>query len=189
MIYKLILIYLKRDYKPKVNKVIVNKIEKELPDNFIPQEIPELVYGKTSHKEKVNALPVIFTKEQIPELIYGKVNHKEKINLLPKNFSPQKTPEFVYGKAPNNKPIIIKEENYDNKFTLDEYKLFSKILKEYQKNKTDNIVQEAIATIKQPVVMNLDSEIVKEDISLQEKEEEKEQKKLTELEMLYQKVI
>lgn len=52
--YKIILIYLKKDYKPKVKKVIVKKEVKQLPENYEPKETPSRLYGRLpKEKEKI----------------------------------------------------------------------------------------------------------------------------------------
>ena len=51
IIYKCFLIYLRKDYKPKVRKVIVKRKVKKLPENFEPKEVPMYIYGKSPVKE------------------------------------------------------------------------------------------------------------------------------------------
>lgn len=46
ILYKLFLIYLRKDYKPKVKRLIRIKKVKKLPENYLPKEIPSYVYGK-----------------------------------------------------------------------------------------------------------------------------------------------
>lgn len=86
IIYRIILIYLKKEYRPKVKKVIVRKKIKKLPDNYQPLNIPDYVYGNIPSKQTHNVT--------------------------------------------NNQAI---SRELESRFTLEEYKLFSKILKE-QKN-------------------------------------------------------
>ena len=90
ILYKIILIYIKKEYKPKVKRIIVRKKVKKLPENFEPKAIPDYVYGKAPHKETL----IIDTTEKTEE------------ELLLERFSKQ--------------------------FTLDDYKLFSRLLKEEQ---------------------------------------------------------
>jgi hypothetical protein len=62
ILYKIILIYLRKDYKPKVRRVIVRR--KKLPDNFQPKEIPDYAYGKVSKKvETVKSNEDAITKQ------------------------------------------------------------------------------------------------------------------------------
>lgn len=80
IIYKVILIYLKRDYKPKVKKVIVKKPVKKLPANFVPKEVPEYIYGNLPKKEVEK---VIITKEiEEKEDIFSKDDYKLLLKLL-----------------------------------------------------------------------------------------------------------
>ena len=91
IIYKLVLIYIRKDYKPKVKKIIVHKKEKILPDNFEPKSIPDIIYGNAPRRETI-----------------------------------------VINKEPEIK-VVEKEE----RFTLEEYKLFYEILKKQSKKKHD----------------------------------------------------
>ena len=86
ILYKLILIYLKKDYKPKVKKVIVKKPVKKLPTNFEPKEFPDYIYGHSLNKKKEEPIikekvvqKDVFTKDEY--LIMAKVlkEQKEKI--------------------------------------------------------------------------------------------------------------
>lgn len=93
VLYKIILIYIKKEYKPKVKRIIVRKKIKKLPDNYEPKVIPEFVYGKVPHRETL----MIDTSEKTEEEI-----------LL---------------------------ERFSKQFTLEDYKLFSRLLKEEQERK------------------------------------------------------
>ena len=48
ILYKLLLIYTRKDYKPKVKKVIVRKRVKKLPDNYMPVESPTYIKANSS---------------------------------------------------------------------------------------------------------------------------------------------
>ena len=89
IIYKVILIYLRRDYKPKVKKVVVEKKIKKLPENFKNIDIPEYVYGnipsrviiKEEPKEEIKVYEDMLTLEdykQILELLKKKKKTKVK---------------------------------------------------------------------------------------------------------------
>ena len=65
-LYKIILIYLKKEYKPKVKKVFVKKEVKKLPEDYNPVIVPDYVMGrakpkKTKSKDKKEDL---FTKDE-----------------------------------------------------------------------------------------------------------------------------
>lgn len=53
ILYKLLLIYTRKDYKPKVKKVIVRKRVKKLPDNYMPVESPTYIKAN-NYKVKRN---------------------------------------------------------------------------------------------------------------------------------------
>ena len=83
VIYKLILIYLKKDYKPKVRKIIVRKKVKKLPEGFIPKDSPDYIYGvapKYEKKQVKNQATDIFEKSLTKEdyLLLLKLLKKEK---------------------------------------------------------------------------------------------------------------
>ncbi len=98
ILYKVILIYIRKEYKPKVKRIIVRKKVKKLPENFVPKTIPDYVYGKVPHKETL----IIDTSEKSEEEI-----------LL---------------------------ERFSKQFTLDDYKLFSRLLKQEQERQNNQKV-------------------------------------------------
>ena len=104
ILYKIILIYLKKDYKPKVKKIIIRKKVKKLPENYIPTTIPDFVYGNVPHKDTL----------------------------------------IIKDAAKENEIIL---NDFENRFTLEEYKLFSKILKEQQMKKKKNSIKIEIPKI------------------------------------------
>ncbi len=104
ILYKIILIYLKKDYKPKVKKIIIRKKVKKLPENYIPTTIPDFVYGNVPHKDTL----------------------------------------IIKDAAKENEIIL---NDFENRFTLEEYKLFSKILKEQQMKKKKNNIKIEIPKI------------------------------------------
>ena len=102
ILYKVILIYIKKEYKPRVKRIIVRKKVKKLPENYEPTLIPEMVYGKAPGKETI----VIDTKEKTED-------------------------EYLL-------------EQFSKQFTLEDYKLFSRLLREEQareKQKEENKVE------------------------------------------------
>ena len=103
IVYKIILTYIRKDYKPVVKKVIIKKKVKKLPENYEPLRSPLYVYGKTNNnKYKYNNEPLV------------------DLNKL-------------YEKPINDEKELLKKQ-FDNMFTLDDYKVMSKILQE-QKEK------------------------------------------------------
>lgn len=78
IIYKIILIYLKKDYKPKVKKILIKKRVKKLPDNFLPVDGPTYIYGEAP-KKKVETIERVIEPEK-PVLIKEDVTKYD--NLL-----------------------------------------------------------------------------------------------------------
>ena len=160
IIYKAILIYTRKDYKPKVKKVIKLKEVKQLPENFTPVETPIMIMGKHNTKIKEN--------EELTR-------------------------------------------SFENMLTLEDYKLLLKMLQE-QKEKDkqkEEIEQEKKSLLRQKEIMIQNEEREKERQEIirlenerrealrleklrleQERklEEEREQEKFTELEMLYRSI-
>lgn len=89
ILYKLILIYVRKDYKPRIKKVIVRKQVKKLPENFQETSIPNYIYGNIPHRET---------------LVIEKPKTEDEILL----------------------------ERFSKQFTIEDYKLFSRLLREEQ---------------------------------------------------------
>lgn len=69
VVYKIILIYLRKDYKPKVKKILIKKKVKKLPENFVPLENPIYVYGNAPKRPViVKEQPQIIKSEEYEEL-------------------------------------------------------------------------------------------------------------------------
>lgn len=69
VVYKIILIYLRKDYKPKVKKILIKKKVKKLPENFVPLENPIYVYGNAPKRSViVKEQPQIIKSEEYEEL-------------------------------------------------------------------------------------------------------------------------
>lgn len=97
VVYKIILIYLKKNYAPNVKKVVIKKKVKILPENYQPLNIPDYVYGTIRKNNKVS------------------INEQSNLKEL------------------------------ESRFTLEDYKLFSKILKEEKcKLKEYNVEKDTI---------------------------------------------
>lgn len=82
IIYKVLLIYTRKDYKPKVKKIIVKKKVKKLPENFVPINEPQLILT-TKKKEKKNvSIPTemenILTLDDYKLLVKILNEHKQK---------------------------------------------------------------------------------------------------------------
>ncbi len=129
IVYKLVLKYLRREYREPVKKVVVKKEVKKLPENYSNVEIPKKVYGNISKpkKEEKN-----YTYTKAPELVYGNISMK---NVKP--YIEIEAPSVVYGTIPKKYSIDNKTKVYEDMLTLEDYKLLLKLLKE-QKKKEEN---------------------------------------------------
>lgn len=174
ILYKLFLIYIRKDYKPKVKKVIVKKRVKKLPDNFIPITAPDAVIGKARRKDtkvsfkaknvKVNKHKddkiVAKTKEEpkslIEEMIEERKNKKSEVvvthgeQVISAPVDSDKNIEITIKKEePVEKPEIISSENINQPFeqmlTVEDYKLLLRMLQE-QKEK-DKLEKERLEQI------------------------------------------
>ena len=131
VIYKLILIYLRKDYKPKVKKVIVKKTVKKLPDNFIPTTTPEYILGNKKNKETI-----IFTepiKSRIIEPIEDKVVIENKDVVIEK---PAQQNVII---TPKEETIVIKPD--------DEPSIVEQIVEE-PKKVVEKVVEETKEVVK-----------------------------------------
>lgn len=102
ILYKVILIYLRKDYKPRIKRIIVRKTVKKLPENYQSTLVPDFVYGKVPHQETLVV-------------------------------EPQKTED----------ELLL--EQFSKQFTLEDYKLFSRLLKQEQekeRRKKVNFIEE-----------------------------------------------
>ena len=102
VLYKIILIYLRKDYKPRIKRVIVRKQVKKLPENFQATSIPNYIYGNIPHQET---------------LVIEKPKTEDEMLL----------------------------EKFSKQFTLEDYKLFSRLLREEQERENKqkvNFIQE-----------------------------------------------
>ena len=134
IVYKLVLKYLRREYREPVKKVVVKKEVKKLPENYLNTEIPKKVYGNISKpkKEEKN-----YTYTNAPELVYGNISMK---NVKP--YIEIEAPSVVYGTIPKKYSINNKTKVYEDMLTLEDYKLLLKLLKEQKKKEVkEEVIQ------------------------------------------------
>jgi len=68
IIYKIILVYLRKDFAPRTKKVLVKRTIRKLPDNYEPTNIPNFVHIKKETFNKQEEVPeIIGIKDIIPE--------------------------------------------------------------------------------------------------------------------------
>lgn len=197
VIYKLILIYLRKDYKPKVKKVIVKKTVKKLPDNFIPTTTPDYILGNKKNKETI-----IFT-EPIKSRIIEPV--EDKIVIENKDVVIEKPAQQTVIVTPKEETIVIKtdEEPSIVEQIVEEPKKVAEKVVEETKQVVQTVVEEPkiIATTEE-LSTNFEQMLTVEDYKLllkmlqEQKEKErlekirkeqlaKEENKFVELQALY----
>ena len=133
IIYKIILVYILKDYKQKVKKVIVRKKVKMLPENFETVNIPDYVYGNISQKSKM--------KESLD---YSKNNQI----IIERN------PEIIQSQGDfNSFDDRTLTKQFEDILTVEDYKLLLKMLKE-QKNKEQEQKQEKEKEAKKINIIN-----------------------------------
>lgn len=118
VIYKILLTYIRKDYKPKVKKVIVRRKVKKLPENFIPLDNPKYIYGNAPKNNKVIIEKVEEEKQQENQEEISKIGNLftlEDYKLLLKMLNEQKAKEKEEKKIikEENTLDIIKENDYD----------------------------------------------------------------------------
>ena len=136
IIYKLVLTYIRRDYRPQVKKVI--KVVKKLPENYKNVEIPNIVYGNIPQSKVVEKhLPKNYLSIDAPKVVYGnnsKTKEKPYIEIT--------APKVVYGTIPKRITLDNKTKVYEDMLTLEDYKLLLKLLKEQKKKEVKEEVKQ-----------------------------------------------
>ena len=92
LLYKLILVYVRRDYKPKVRKVIIKK--KKLPENYEPTTPPVFIQGMAG--KRVTLIDDSITKQTTEDL--EKMLTVEDYRLLLKILKEEKEKEQIENK-------------------------------------------------------------------------------------------
>lgn len=151
-IYKLILFFLRKDYKPKVKKVVVKKEVKKLPENYINTTIPNIVYIDKPSMIKIEEDNKLYTKIEAPKLVYSDIFMKTK-----KDYSTIEIPNKVYG---NNKKKTYEDTKvYEDMLSVEDYKLLLKLLlKEKHKEKeVVKPVRKEVEEVAQPNLTELEN--------------------------------
>ena len=101
IVYKVILIYLRKDYKPKVKKVVVEKRIKKLPKNYKNIDIPNKVYTNKNivKKDKIYSIEEVKQYEDMLsledyKLLLKLLKEKQKTNTK-KNKKPKEKKEDI----------------------------------------------------------------------------------------------
>lgn len=78
VIYKIILIYIRKDYQPKVKKILIKKKVKKLPENFAPLETPTYIYGRAPKMP----VKVVEKEVRVPEPVRVNVEKDENVQAF-----------------------------------------------------------------------------------------------------------
>jgi len=197
VIYKLILIYLRKDYKQKVKKVIVKKTVRKLPDNFIPTTTPEYILGNKKNKETI-----IFTEPIKSSIIEP---NEEKVVIENKDVVIEKPAQQTVIITPKEETIVIKtdeEPSIVEQIVEEPKKVVEKVVEETKEVVKTVVDEPKIIATTDDLTTNFEQMLTVEDYKLllrmlQEQKEkerlekirkeklEKEENKFVELQALY----
>ena len=177
-IYKLILIYLRKDYKPKVKKVIVKKTVRKLPDNFIPTTTPEYILGNKKNKETI-----IFT-EPIKSRIIEPV--EQKVVIENKDVVIEKPAQQTVIVTPKEETIVIKtneEPSIVDQMIEEPKKVVEKVVEETKQVVKTVVEEPKIIASTEDLTTNFEQMLTVEDYKLLLKmlQEQKEKERLEKL--------
>ena len=185
ILYKLILIYVIKDYKTNIKKVTVTK--KILPENYIPINMPDVVYGIAPHRETI-VINKVKEEKHIDQDKFTLEEYKVVSDVLKKQV--EKNTKKVEEKETKKE----KKEKYkaiDNK-TIGELYGTIKDIDIDDIAKADGLSEIANKKIKEEFIIVEDEPEVsnKEQIRLNIEDEDDDigEEKLTELEMLYRSI-
>ena len=183
ILYKVILIYIKKDYKPTVKRIIVRKKVKKLPENFEPTEVPDYIYSprkeslviNTHGKSEDEVMLEQFTKQFTLEdyKYFSKLLREEQERIAKKKVDFIDVKDKVKVQKKKKKKEEIKEVVIEAMNDLDDYR-------EKQKQEIIQMEEERRELLKKEQEKLI--EIVPDEVF---DDKEREQKKLSELEMLY----
>ena len=188
VLYKIILIYIKKDYKPTVKRIIVRKKVKKLPENYEPTNSPKVIYGKLLHKDT----SIIDTSEKTEDEIllerFSKQFTLEDYKLFSRLLKEEqdrinnKKVDFI--DVDHNVKVSKKKENKKKENTKkDSYREQQKQeIISLEEERRELLRKEQEKEIKDPEQVD---EVFEDLIIPYLTEEEREQRKLSELEMLY----
>ena len=214
LLYKIILVYVKKDHKEPVKKIqVVNEVKK-LPKNYIPKRGPKRIKGSIKKDDNTYVSTKIpsyingilkkvttnYTPIEIPGLILGnmkKVNPRYRFIESPRyvngnikntksSYLPTFSPNYIYGSLKNN-PEEIEKKMIEDTLTLDDYRKILRILtgqKEVVKEEKVQVVEEYRKEPVTPPQEVVDLERIKIE-EMKKQEEERELEKYTELDRMF----
>ena len=191
LLYKGILIYIRKDYKEPGKKIQIVKEIKKLPPNFKATKIPNYVYGNIKKQEDN------YKTTKIPDLVYGHIKKQSsnyQITKIPNfvrgskkkqtsNFKTANIPNLVHGKI-NKEPIkkeYLIEKVLDDSFTLEEYKVLRQMLQEKVKGKKQSLEEAQYKKINNQI-KDLEKNSIAE---MKRREQERDIARFTELDRLF----
>lgn len=191
LLYKGILIYIRKDYKEPGKKIQIVKEIKKLPPNFKATKIPNYVYGNIKKQEDN------YKTTKIPDLVYGNIKKQSsnyQITKIPNfvrgskkkqtsNFKTTNIPNLVHGKI-NKEPIKkehLIEKVLDDSFTLEEYKVLRQMLQEKVKGKKQSLEETQYKKINNQI-KDLEKNSIAE---MKRREQERDIARFTELDRLF----
>ena len=205
ILYRIILIYVRKDYKVVERRSIIKRIETKLPDNYKPIQLPSYIkkLGKLKEKEnkiiqpipeivdlrletsenttiKVDPLEEIKKKKEETEKLtkeFEKMLTVEDYHLLLKLLQEQKE-RGIKKQQEQNQPVLIPTEEYEKELKQKEIDKQER-LKEIRK-------QKEILEKQKEEALRLERLRIQE---LKRKELERQQNNFTELELLYRGIM
>ncbi len=116
ILYRIILAYIRKDYKETERRSILKRIEKRLPDNYKPIQLPNYIkkFGKNQKEENKTLQP-------IPEIVELQLQTPEKTTIE------VDTLEEIKRKKEETERLT---KEYEKMLTADDYRLLLKLLQE-----------------------------------------------------------
>ncbi len=198
VLYRTILVYVRKDYKITEKRSIIKRIEKNLPDNYKPIQLPSYIkkLGKIHEEENKTLHP-------IPEIVELQLQTPEKTTIE------VDTLEEIKRKKEETERLT---KEYEKMLTADDYRLLLKLLQEQkERGKKENAKPKLVRIEEENIEKQADKKLQEEKLKeirrqkailekqkeealrlerlrieeLKRQELEREKNNFTELEMLY----
>ncbi len=157
-LYKIILIYIRKDFVRPTKKVQTQKEVKKLPTNYKETKIPNYVYGSLKKQKE-----------------------DKEVKKLPNNYKEATIPTFVFGSVKKPKQEITPEMILRDNLTSEDYKAILQLLKEKKKVKEQTVEKEQLNKVNQQI-MDIEKQRIQE---MKLREQMREQERYTELDRLF----
>ncbi len=116
ILYRIILAYIRKDYKETERRSIIKRIEKRLPDNYKPIQLPNYIKKLGKNQKEENK-----TLQPIPEIVELQLQTPEKTTIE------VDTLEEIKRKKEETERLT---KEYEKMLTADDYRLLLKLLQE-----------------------------------------------------------